>query len=260
MNQAGAEPRWPLWIWGLQLFPAGGLLAYGGWRLRFALAGNGADLISILILCCAGLWLALVMTGLLTATARWWLVQRRREWCLSALTTIICLVIADLVFTMTGLVPTVEKQRAHSLGYSYGEFTGYRLVPKDVKVDGGPAIHINRRGLRGAEIIPEKPAGRTRIVFLGGSHVFDFHGGGWPGIVGDLLKGQGRDVEVLNAAVPGYSSTHAQAALLTDLWILQPDIVFMCSAWNDVKYFARLNPAAPFRGLPPIEPISWRKD
>ena len=260
MNHADTEPQWPLWIWALQLIPIGGVTAYGVIRLKLVFKDADAERITVLILCLSGIWTAVVLTALLKPNARRWLVRRRREWCLSAISAVVCLAVGDLVLSLTGVVPTVAEQRANSLGYSYGEFTSYRLVPKKIPTSDERAIHINKRGLRGAEIVPEKPADRIRILFLGGSHVFDFHGGNWPGMVEDLLTGRGHNVEVLNAGVPGYNSTHAQAALLTDYWILQPDIVFMCSAWNDVKYFARLSPASPNRGLPPNEPISWRKD
>ena len=260
MKHASTDPRWPLWFWALQLIPACVFIAYGVWRLKIGLNVEGTNLTSVLVVCLGGLWSVVVLAGLLMPNARRWLVQSRREWCLSAILSIVCLAVADLVLSLTGVVPTVDEQRARSLGYSYGKFTSYRLVPKKIPTVDGRVMHINNRGLRGAEIVPQKPAGHTRIIFLGGPYVFDFHGGNWPEMVGDLLKRRGRDVEVLNAGVPGYNSTHAQAALLTDYWILQPDIVFMCNAWNDVKYFARLNPAAPYRGLPPNEPISWRKD
>jgi len=130
------------------------------------------------------------------------------------------------------------------------------MVPKDILVDDGTPIHIDKRGFRGPGISTVKPPGTTRIVFLGGSHVFDYLGGSWPMMAGDELRGRGREIEVISAGVPGHGSTDSLAKLLTDIWGLAPDIVFFCQAWNGIKSFTRLSPALPYRGRPPEEPVS----
>jgi len=79
-------------------------------------------------------------------------------------------------------------------------------------------------------------------------------------MVGDELRNRGHKVEVINAAVPGHNSTDSLGKLLTDIWLLDPDLVFLCHTWNDVKYFSALIPANPYRGLPPLEPVSWEID
>jgi lysophospholipase L1-like esterase len=81
-------------------------------------------------------------------------------------------------------------------------------------------------------------------------------------MVGHELEQRGHKVEIINAGVPGHDSTDSLAKLITDIWPLKPDLIFLCHTWNDVKYFSRLTPADPYRGLPPLEPtpreIDWR--
>ncbi len=249
-----------MWLWGAQLVPALCLALFGLWRL---LRGDGLpanSTLSVASLALGTAWAAVVAGMLITRAGRSWLVRRRVEHCLAAGVSVFCLVAIDVAMSVLGLVPTVETQRAHSVSYALGDYTRRRLVPQEVLVDGGPSIRINRRGFRGPEIPNAPEAGRTRIAFLGGSQVFDFAGGGWPGRVGEMLNARGHRVEVINAAVPGHNTADAAGKLLTDIWTLQPDIIFLCNAWNDFKYFRRIGPGLPYRELPPMQPEAWRPD
>ena len=142
----------------------------------------------------------------------------------------------DVLVTALGWSPTVAEQRAHSITYTFGPFTSYRLIPKKILVKGGDPIHINRRGFRGAEIVGKKKPGNSRIVILGGSQVFDYNGGDWPAMLGEELRRRGHDVDVINAGVPGHDTTRSLVKLLTDIWTLEPDVIVLCQAWNDIKY------------------------
>ena len=206
MNQTTTRPKWPLWLWGLQLIPATFLLVYALWRLTAEIEVETSLLKSILGLGVGTLWSAMVLLMLALRNGRHWLVARKKELVLSAVATIAGLVAADVALSMMGVVPTLDEQRARSVAHTIGLFSGYRMVPQDILVDDGTTIHINKRGFRGPEISPVKPPGTHRIVFLGGSHVFDYFGGGWPMMVGDELRGRGHKIEVMNAGVTGHSS------------------------------------------------------
>lgn len=79
-------------------------------------------------------------------------------------------------------------------------------------------------------------------------------------MVGEKLRHVGHDVEVINAGVPGHVTFDSFAKVLTDIWTLEPNIIFLCQAWNDIKYFPWLTPEIPYRGLPPTKAVSWQKD
>lgn len=180
--------------------------------------------------------------------------------CLSAVVIVLCLAATDVALSLSGLVPTIEDQRARSIAYSFGLQTRHRLVAKDILVGDGGAIHINRRGFRGREIDTRKDPGVVRILFLGGSQVFGFRGGDWPSTVGEKLRRLGYAVETINAGVPGHTTFDSLGKLLADAWTLEPDIIVLCQAWNDIKYFRWLTAETPYRGPAPTRPLSWRKD
>lgn len=256
-----AAVRWPLLVWCAQLVPASLVLVVGLVRMGRG-EPNSGSLTSIVAAGLGAAWLLGTLVPLAVRVGRDWLVENRKEWLLTGGVLVAGLVVTEVTLGVAGLVPSIADQRARSLGYTFGHFSSYRLVPKEVVVDGGETIHINRRGFRGPEIESPKPRGRVRIVFLGGSHVFDYDGGGggWPARAGEILRDRGLDVDVVNAAVPGNTTTDALATLLTDVWVLEPDIVFVCGGWNDAKYFPRVGRGAPLRELPPPEPASWRRD
>ena len=95
----------------------------------------------------------------------------------------------------------------------------------------GKTYRINSHGLRGDEIPAEKTV--RRIITLGNSCTF-----GW-GVpleqtyAVQLEKNLGGQYEVINGAVPGYSSFQGKKFLESGLLKLKPDIVTVMFAWND---------------------------
>lgn len=253
-------PRWPLWLWSVQLLPAACLLYFGIWRQSTANQIQADQTTTTLILAVGAVWAAVVVGVLALPRPRHWLIFRRREMLLSAVTTLAGLVLMDVALNLLGLMPTIEQQRARSIAYSFGRYTKHRLVAKDILLDDGGSIHVNGRGFRGNEIDPGNKSGRVRIVFLGGSQVFDYHGSDWPALVGDELRTLGYDVEVINAGVPGHTTFDSLGKVVSDVWTLQPDILVLCQAWNDIRYFPSLSPATPYRGLAPKVALSWYRD
>lgn len=253
------EPRWPWWIWSLQLLPAAFLLTLGLWIMNAPNPSDGAEVTALAI--AGGTWMIAVVAVLCAPRGRRWLIGRRAEWGLCAIVVLLCLVVADVASTVMGIVPTIAQRRSHSLSFADGAFTKNRLTPRTVLVQGGAPMRINRRGFRGPEIAVDKTPGQPRIVFLGGSQVFDYwNEAGWPAMVGEELQARNHPVEIINAAVPGHDSTDSLGKLMTDLWTLEPDVIVLCNAWNDIKYFSRVSPERPYRGLPPEEPQPWRAD
>jgi len=251
-----SETRWPIHLWALQSVPGIALTAFGLWG-----AGDESPLSpskSYLLATAACAWVIVTIAMVVMERGRRFLIANRWQLTLAAVSMLTAIVAFDLVLTASGTVPTIAQQRSSSLSHSRGTYTSTRLVPQDIAGD-GYAIYINRRGLRGPEIDQTPPPGRKRLLLLGGSQVMDF-ANNWPGKLEQILRTKGVDVEVLNAGVAGHNSADSLTKLALDLWTLKPDIVFVCHAWNDAKYVARLAVDEPFRGLPPERPTPWYPD
>jgi lysophospholipase L1-like esterase len=116
---------------------------------------------------------------------------------------------------------------------------GKSLVAKRI------SIEINSLGFRSDEIEREKPAGTIRIACLGGSTTFcaevSSNQATWPQRLGDLLQARhpGLKIEVINAAIPGCSLAGSFENLRQRVLPLDPDIVIVYHAHNDMKLDTR---------------------
>ncbi|HOW27531.1 MAG TPA: SGNH/GDSL hydrolase family protein [Elusimicrobiota bacterium] len=99
-------------------------------------------------------------------------------------------------------------------------------------------IHINSLGFRGDEFTPRKPERVWRIVALGDSCTFGWglpDGDTYPARLADRLAREcKKEVSVINAGVPGYSSWQTARWLQTELFGYDPDIVTVYVGWNDL--------------------------
>lgn len=95
----------------------------------------------------------------------------------------------------------------------------------------GKTYNINSRGLRGPELTA--PNVKPRLLAIGNSCTF-----GW-GVAEDsiyvrvlerLLDGR---YEIVNGAIPGYSSLQGKRFLARDLLPLEPSVLLVLFAWND---------------------------
>lgn len=115
----------------------------------------------------------------------------------------------------------------------------------EAQLNGG-LLRINSRGYRAEEFAKEKPAGAYRIVMLGDSVTFGMAGDGchYPGALQRLFDaaGDGRRVEVINAALEGYNSQDALRLLEGELMSYSPDMVTALIGWNDL---VKHDPASP---------------
>jgi lysophospholipase L1-like esterase len=93
-------------------------------------------------------------------------------------------------------------------------------------------VRINPQGWR------DRPFGAKtglRIAALGDSTTFGWDVNledGYPKLLESLLRAQGRNVEVLNLGIPGYSS-HQGVLMMPEVWKLAPDVLIVAWGRND---------------------------
>jgi len=108
---------------------------------------------------------------------------------------------------------------------------------------------INSLGFRGPEFTKAKPGGASRIVCLGDSGTFGIRrttlseesetvvmrmDNDYPRKLAQLLQVEGpANVEVINAGVIGYTSSHGLRLLNTEILDLHPDIITIRFGFND---------------------------
>jgi lysophospholipase L1-like esterase len=96
----------------------------------------------------------------------------------------------------------------------------------------GQPVTINSLGLRGPE--PRERRGARRLLCLGDSITFGYGVGDedtYPAALQRRLAG--RDIEVVNGGVTGYTSHQASRLLARIGPALRPDVVTACIGWND---------------------------
>jgi lysophospholipase L1-like esterase len=103
-------------------------------------------------------------------------------------------------------------------------------------------VRINSYGFRGRDFSVRKPPGVLRIVCMGDSGTFGIwygrslklHKDNYPEELRVILRKNGEnDVEVINAGVVGYASSHALRQLIAKVLDLEPDIVTLRVGFND---------------------------
>ncbi len=107
------------------------------------------------------------------------------------------------------------------------------------------AIAINSLGFRGPEIAMPKPPGRIRIAFLGGSTTISAEVSSnqatWPHLVTEALKARFPDHEFdyINGGVSGYTAQSSLKNLVLRVKRLEPDIIVIYHATNDLSFRSR---------------------
>ncbi len=119
------------------------------------------------------------------------------------------------------------------LGFTLRPGVRVRHVDRDFSV----SVAVNALGMRGPERGTSKPAGTARILLLGDSFAF-----GW-GVEQDeafgarlerILTERVGPVEVLPAAVPGWSTDQHSIYLRTQGLALHPDLILLATSENDL--------------------------
>jgi len=116
---------------------------------------------------------------------------------------------------------------------------GKTLRPNFILRGGVTEVRINSLGFRGPEITLDKPPGVCRVLCLGDSVLFS---GGVPNdsylltarLENHLRTLLGREVQVINAGVPGYSIESSAKLYEHRCRRLSPDVVVVCQVVNDL--------------------------
>jgi hypothetical protein len=144
---------------------------------------------------------------------------------------------------------TPEIMRKRSLEYEPAVFARHVLAREEKTITdwSGDEFHcrINPHGYRGADFDFAKAPGTIRIVFYGGSSVFDIksYDNDWPHRVEGALEDLGfPQVEVINAGVPTHATFDAFGRFFAEGHLLDPDYVVLYDAWNDIKLFRSTEP------------------
>ncbi len=129
----------------------------------------------------------------------------------------------------------------------------YTLKPNAQLTYGSTVLHINSLGFRGKEFDPDDTR-PFRVFVLGGSAVFNNpknHNIGFCEILDKKLKEKypGRDIEIVNAGVSGYTTYHSLINLSTRIVDYNPDAIIVYHSWNDVKMWPYLNRRADYGQL-----------
>ena len=152
-----------------------------------------------------------------------------------------------------------------SLPYEPSAFARHHIPAGDrdiIDVYGNVAWRY-RNGYHSSGFEREKPEGEVRIVFLGGSHIWsDWESKGigsgesknWVEKIEAELHIEGyTDIKIINAAVAGHRSFDSLGRYLSEIHLFDPDYVFVCHAWNDMKYFWDYSiDNSPLRSIKPL--------
>lgn len=175
--------------------------------------------------------------------------NRSRLSLLAFLTLVLPLLLAELYVRFFSPVGFITPQILKEKSLPFIPVVNEAIFPTEVhdSVNStGARLHLNSKGYRGQEFEFKKPPGRVRIVFYGGSSVFDIGAsdpGDWPHRVETFLHDKGfSQVEVVNAGIPGLNSVAALGNFLTEGYRLEPDYVVMYCSWNDIAYFSFKKP------------------
>jgi len=111
-------------------------------------------------------------------------------------------------------------------------------MPSGTSTNAGVETRINTMGWRGDEPAIEKPPGVYRLMLFGDSSTFGFgveEEEGLGPLTGAKLAATGsRVVEVLNAAVPGYSSTQCRILFEDNAERFGVDAIVLAPLWSDI--------------------------
>ncbi len=154
-------------------------------------------------------------------------------------------IVGEVATRLTGAIDVVSVFPRRLLTGTDAPLPPYRLRPGVTLTSRGVSIRVNRFGLRGAEIAREPANDARRILVLGDSAAY-----GWglaeadtfPVLLGEDLRRLGMDVEVLNAAVPGYNTESAVALFRHTGLSLAPDALVLGVSLNDFEVTPSFSP------------------
>lgn len=107
------------------------------------------------------------------------------------------------------------------------------------RMNGGTTAMISEKGLREPLPSTPRPSARQRIMITGDSSFFGH------GVADDetlavqlerRMQAQGMDVDVINGAIPGYSTEQSLLLMEQVGWELEPTLVIMGNLWSDNNF------------------------
>jgi lysophospholipase L1-like esterase len=135
--------------------------------------------------------------------------------------------------------PGEDMNLAHAIRLAKNPRIVYELIPNLTGRFVGAPLQTNAQGFRGPELPVQKPLGTFRIVGIGDSVMFGQGVDDQDGFLRQLerilrAKLPGRNVEVINTAVPGYNTAMAVATLADKGLAFAPDLVLYHFVSNDL--------------------------
>ncbi len=129
-------------------------------------------------------------------------------------------------------LPVGEDGDTNLLG---NPFLLYEMAPGE-RYEQDISIAINSFGLRGPEWGTDKPAGVRRVMALGDSSVYGFGVEDDEVFTARMDQALGDSVQVINSAVPGYSTYQTINLLQIRSLSLQPDLILIGCIWSDNNF------------------------
>lgn len=158
---------------------------------------------------------------------------------------LVTLSLGEVYTRLTKEYYTPEIIKTRSLQYSPALFTINVFPLKEQNIE-KKGWFINSKGYRGKDFSRKKDEEKIRVIVYGGSAVFDPkvpNGKDWPCRLEAILMEKGiKNIEVINAGIPGHATFDSFGRLFSEGHIFQPDYVILYNAWNDIKYFSLEEP------------------
>lgn len=181
-------------------------------------------------------------TEVVTETVRY---SSRAKW-----TALAILALGAILISLAAAEGFVRLRQWSRFGTAASYETLYRVdeqIKLRVLVPGARLgnIAVNSLGFRGPEIATPKPSGRIRVAFLGASTTFCAEVSSdslvWPHLVVDRLRARfpQTDFDYVNGAVPGYTAQSSLRNFRYRVESLQPDVVVIYHATNDLSQETR---------------------
>jgi len=141
---------------------------------------------------------------------------------------------------------SLRQYKKHGAGKSRlipHPYLGFNLQPNLRR-----SSSTNSLGYRGKEVEVPKPPGQFRVVCLGGSTTYDDciedDTLTYPARLEYHLRERGYNVRVVNAGVPGWTSYESLINYAFRVSYLEPDMVILFDAWNDLSAHVVYPPSA----------------
>jgi len=138
-------------------------------------------------------------------------VQLRKRLLFAAVVTLLCLAVVEVLLRIGGVAQTTAEQL-----FSDVYDVNYAMVPHAMNPWTDVEEFLNGSGFRGHDVDPKKKPGTYRILSVGDSTTFGTNvrvEQTYMYLLGDMLRGRGLPVEMINAGMPG-SSLWKQAIMI----------------------------------------------